>query len=175
MTEIILVFIGALSRLVPHPANFTAIAAVALFGAVKMKDKKQAILIPIAAMLLSDTVFELMYRAGVSPFPGFHSGMSYVYGAFLLISFVGFWIRSAFSIQRLALGTLIASLLFFFVTNLGVWLSGWYGYTIEGLSACYIAAIPFYRNQVIGDIFFTSLLFGVEYFVRAKVSAQKAA
>lgn len=174
MTEIILVFIGALSRLIPHPANFTAIAAVALFGAVKMKDKKQAILIPIAAMLLSDAVFEIMYRIGVSNFPGFHSGMWYVYGAFLLVSLVGLWIRNSFSIQRLALGTLVASLLFFVVTNFGVWLSGWYGYTAEGLSACYIAAIPFYRNQVLGDVFFTAFLFGVDYIVKTKILAQKA-
>ncbi len=175
MTEIILVFIGALSRLIPHPANFTAIAAVALFGAVKMKDKKQAILIPIAAMLLSDAVFEILYRTGASPFPGFHSGMWYVYGAFLVISLVGFWVRSSFSVPRLALGTLVASLLFFVVTNFGVWLSGWYGYTIEGLSACYIAAIPFYRNQVLGDVLFTALLFGADYFVKTKVLAQKVA
>jgi hypothetical protein len=175
MTEIILVFIGALSRLVPHPANFTAITAVALFGAVKMKDKKQAILIPLGAMLLSDAVFEVLYRTGVNPFPGFHSGMWYVYGAFLLISLVGFWIRRSFSIPRLALGTLVTSLVFFIVTNFGVWLSGWYGYTLEGLSACYIAAIPFYRNQVLGDVFFTALLFGADYFVKAKVLAQKAA
>ena len=175
MTEIILVLIGALSRLIPHPANFTAIAAVALFGAVKMKDKKQAILIPLAAMLLSDAVFEVLYRTGVNPFPGFHSGMWYVYGAFLLISLVGFWIRSSFSIPRLALGTLVASLVFFVVTNFGVWLSGRYGYTLEGLSACYIAAIPFYRNQVLGDVFFTTFLFGVDYFVKTRVLAQKAA
>ncbi len=175
MTEIILVFIGALSRLVPHPANFTAIAAVALFGAVKMKDKKQAILIPLGAMLLSDAVFEVLYRTGVNPFPGFHSGMWYVYGAFLLIGLVGFWIRRSFSIPRLALGTLVASLLFFIVTNFGVWLSGWYGYTLEGLSACYIAAVPFYRNQVLGDVFFTAFLFGADYLVKTKVLAQKAA
>ncbi len=173
MTEIILVFIGALSRLIPHPANFTAIAAVALFGAVKMKDKKQAILIPIAAMLLSDAVFEILYRTGASPFPGFHSGMWYVYGAFLVISLVGFWVRSSFSVPRLALGTLVASLLFFVVTNFGVWLSGWYGYTAEGLSACYMAAIPFYRNQVLGDVLFIALLFGADYFVKTKVLAQK--
>ncbi|MFN3560867.1 MAG: DUF6580 family putative transport protein [Chloroherpetonaceae bacterium] len=175
MTEIILVFIGALSRLIPHPANFTAIAAVALFGAVKMKDKKQALLIPIGAMLLSDTIFEVMYRAGVSASAGFHSGMWYVYGAFVVISLIGFWVRSSFSIPRLALGTLIGSLVFFVVTNFGVWLSGWYGYTVEGLSACYIAAIPFYRNQVLGDVFFTAVLFGADYFVKTKVLAQKAA
>ncbi len=175
MTEIILVFIGALSRLIPHPANFTAITAVALFGAVKMKDKKQAILIPIAAMLLSDAMFEVMYRTGVSTFPGFHSGMWYVYGAFLLVSLVGLWIRNSFSVPRLALGTLVASLVFFVVTNFGVWLSGWYGYTAEGLTACYIAAIPFYRNQVLGDVFFTAFLFGVDYFVKTKILAQRAA
>jgi hypothetical protein len=69
----------------------------------------------------------------------------------------------------------VASLVFFIVTNFGVWLSGWYGYTLEGLSACYIAAIPFYRNQVLGDVFFTALLFGADYLVKTKVLAQKAA
>lgn len=175
MTEIILVFIGALSRLVPHPANFTAIAAVALFGAVKMKDKKQAVLIPIAAMLFSDAIFEILYRVGASPFPGFHGGMWHVYGAFMLVSLVGFWIRDSFSVQRLALGTLVGSLVFFVVTNFGVWLSGWYGYTAEGLSACYVAAIPFYRNQLLGDLFFTAALFGADYLVKTKIFAQKAA
>jgi hypothetical protein len=56
--------------------------------------------------------FEVLYRTGVNPFPGFHGGMWYVYGAFLLISLVGFWIRTSFSIPRLALGTLVASLVF---------------------------------------------------------------
>lgn len=174
MTEITLVFIGALSRLIPHPPNFAAVAAVALYGAVKMKDKKQAILIPIAAMLVSDAIFEALYRAGVNPFPGFHGGMWYVYGAFVLTSLVGFWIRSSFSVWRLALGTLVASLVFFVVTNFGVWLSGWYGYSMEGFVSCYVAAIPFYRNQLLGDIFFTALLFGADHVVKTKVLPQSA-
>lgn len=174
MTELILVFIGALSRLVPHPANFTAIAAIALFGAVKMQDKKQAVLIPIAAMLLSDAILELLFQAGVSPFAGFHGGMWFVYGGFVMTSLVGFWIRERLEIKRLALGTLCASLIFFIVTNFGVWTSGWYGYTIEGLSACYLAAIPFLRNQLLGDLFFTSLLFGLDYMVKVRTASPKS-
>jgi hypothetical protein len=175
MTELILVFIGALSRLIPHPANFTAVAAVALFGAVKMKDKKQAVLIPIGAMLLSDTILEILFQTGVSPFAGFHGGMWYVYGAFVMISIVGFWVREKFDVKRLALGTLSASLIFFLVTNFGVWLSGWYGYSFEGLSACYIAAIPFYRNQALGDVFFTAALFGLDHVLKANALQGKTA
>ncbi|MFN3386715.1 MAG: DUF6580 family putative transport protein, partial [Candidatus Thermochlorobacter sp.] len=70
--EFILVFLGALSRIIPHPPNFTAISAVALYGTNKIADKKHAIVIPLLAMLLSDGIFELFYRAELLAFPGFH-------------------------------------------------------------------------------------------------------
>ncbi len=175
MIEILLVFLGALSRLVPHLPNFTAVSAVALYGAAKLDDRKQAVWIPVLAMLISDSVMELMYRAGLSPIQGFHGGMGYVYAAFIVISFIGMWIRSAFSYGRLALGTLSASLTFFIITNFGVWLGGWYGYTLEGLTACYIAAIPFFRNQLAGDVFFVALLFGADALLRAFVAKKQTA
>ncbi|MDW8466308.1 MAG: DUF6580 family putative transport protein [Chloroherpetonaceae bacterium] len=175
MMESILVFLGALSRVLPHPANFTAISAVALYGANKITDKRRAFLIPLAAMLLSDGILELMYRIGLSPFPGIHSGMWYVYGAFACVSAIGFWIRAQFSYGRLAAGTLLSSVSFFVITNFGVWLSGWYGYTIEGLIACYVAAIPFFRNQVLGDVLFVSLFFGVNYLLRRYVLNRQTA
>lgn len=176
--ESILVFLGALSRIIPHPPNFTAISAVALYGTNKIADKKRAMVIPFLAMLLSDAIFELLYRLELSAFPGFHSGMWYVYGAFAVVAMIGFWIRAQFSYARLAVGTLLSSISFFVITNFGVWLSGWYGYTMEGLAACYVAAIPFFRNQAIGDALFVALFFGVDYAVRRvalkKQSAQKA-
>jgi hypothetical protein len=174
MSEILLVFMGALSRLIPHPANFTAIAAVAIYGAVKFQNKNLALLIPTAAMLLSDGIMEILYQTGLTPFQGFHSGMWFVYGAFILISFIGFRIRSSFNLKNLALGTLVASLVFFAVTNFGVWLSGWYGYTLQGLAECFIAAIPFYRNQLLGDLFFTTVFFGADYALRSKSITAKA-
>jgi hypothetical protein len=164
--ESILVFLGALSRLIPHPPNFTAISAVALYGASKIPDKKRALLVPLLAMLLSDAIMEGMYRMGIWAFPGFHSGMWYVYGAFAVVAMIGFWIRSQFSYGRLAIGTLCASVSFFMITNFGVWLSGWYGYTVEGLVVCYVAAIPFFRNQAIGDVLFVALFFGGDYVLR---------
>lgn len=173
--ESILVFLGALSRVLPHPANFTAISAVALYGANKIADKKRAFLIPLAAMLLSDGVLELMYRTGLSPIPGLHSGMWYVYGAFAVVSAIGFWIRARFSYARLAMGTVLSSVSFFLITNFGVWLSGWYGYTAEGLAACYIAALPFFRNQALGDVLFVALFFGVDYLLRRYVLKQQTA
>lgn len=173
--EFILVFLGALSRIIPHPPNFTAISAVALYGTNKIADKKRAMIIPLLAMLLSDGIFELFYRTGFLAFPGFHSGMWYVYGAFAVVAMIGFWVRAQFSYGRLAVGTLLSSVSFFVITNFGVWLSGWYGYTMEGLVACYVAAIPFFRNQAVGDALFVALFFGVDYFVRKVLLNKQAA
>jgi uncharacterized membrane protein len=150
MSQIILIFIGAFSRLMPHLPNFTAIAAIALFGATRMQNKKLALITPLAAMLASDVLI------------GFHSGMWFVYGAFALTSLVGFWVRSSFSYGKLAAGVALSSVLFFLITNFGVWLSGSYGLTADGLATCFAAAIPFFRNQVMGDVFFTVALFGLD-------------
>ena len=77
----LLVFVAAFSRLLPHPANFTAIAAIALFGGVYL-EKRFAVVIPILAMLISDY------------FIGFYSGMYWVYGSFVLIGLIGVWLRN---------------------------------------------------------------------------------
>lgn len=162
MPELILILIAAASRLIPHDPNFTAVSAVAIYGAVKIKDKRLALLIPLAAMFLTDLVI------------GLHGGMWYVYTAFLVVSAIGFWIRSRLGFGRLVLGTLAASLSFFVITNFGVWLGGWYGSTAEGLAACYIAAIPFFRNQVSGDLFFTTLIFGADFLISRLINRIKS-
>ena len=87
------VFFAALTRLLPHPANFTAVGAIALFGGTYFNNKRTAFLIPMAAMLLSDMFIEIFYLAGIWNIKGFHDTLVYVYAAFALTVGVGFWVK----------------------------------------------------------------------------------
>lgn len=149
MTLILLVLAAAFSRLIPHPWNFTAIGAMALFGGAYFPSKKQSLMTPIAALLLSDLVL------------GFHSTMLYVYVAFIAVVLMGWSLRDQRSVLRVGTLSLVSSSVFFLISNFGVWLmEGLYAPTWQGLVQCYVAAIPFFDNQIYGDLFFSGLLFG---------------
>jgi hypothetical protein len=79
----------------------------------------------------------------------------------VLVSLIGFWVRKKYGFWRIAGGTLAGSILFFIVTNFGVYLQGWYGYGFSGLTQTYIMAIPFFRNSLAGDMFYSAALFGL--------------
>ena len=147
----LLILTAALSRLLPHPANFTPIAAIALAGGVYL-DKRFALVLPLGVLLLSDL------------FIGFHSTIVFVYGSFMLIGFLGLWLRTHKKLLPIAGTTILSSILFFGITNFGVWLtgSGWsYPGTWQGLIECYTLAIPFFRNTIAGDLIYTMVLFGL--------------
>ena len=145
----LLVFVAAFSRLLPHPANFTAIGAIALFGGVYL-EKRFAFVVPILAMLMSDY------------FIGFYSGMYWVYGSFVLIGLIGVWLKNHKKPLYILGGTFVSSILFFAITNFGVWMTpgSMYAPTWAGLVECYVFAIPFFRNTVGGDLFFVAVMFG---------------
>jgi len=92
---------------------------------------------------------------------GFHRLVPLVYGSFALIVCLGFWLRTRRTAVPIVCAALAASLLFFIVTNFGVWaLGSMYPKTTEGLVACYLAAIPFFGSTLLGDAAYTVLLFG---------------
>ena len=142
-----IILIAVIARLLPHMPNFTPIAATALFGAVYL-DKKYAFIIPIVAMLISDY------------FIGFHNTMIYVYGSFILTALIGFWVRTHKNVRTVIGAALASSVLFFLVTNAGVWISGAYDRSILGLWQSYIMGIPFFRPTLLGDFFYTGIFFG---------------
>ncbi|GJQ21772.1 MAG: hypothetical protein HBSIN02_21270 [Bacteroidia bacterium] len=157
ITFLILTLAGVASRLVPHPPNVTAIAAIALVGGISL-DRRMAIAVPVTAMVLSDIIL------------GFHGLMVYVYAGFLMTGALGMALRSAPRLPSLIGGSLAGSVLFFIVTNGGVWLTGdgtFYPKTIEGLLACYSAGLPFFRNSLLGDLFYTGVLAALFEGVRA--------
>ncbi|MEM6648471.1 MAG: DUF6580 family putative transport protein [Bacteroidota bacterium] len=144
-----LVVLAVLSRWLPHPPNFTPIAALALFGGAHFTHKGWAFAVPMVAMLLGDALI------------GFHSLMPVVYGAFAATVGIGLLLRRRRSPLRVAGATLAGSVLFFVVTNFGLWaIESFYPKTLEGLVACYVAALPYFYNTLLGDAFFTAVLFG---------------
>jgi hypothetical protein len=154
------VFVAAITRVLPHPDNVTAIGAMALFGGTYFNNRKTALLMPLVAMFFSDMLLEVLFRLGVGNTPGIHNTLPFVYLAFFVAAAIGFWVKKNITFARVFGGGVLASLVFFIITNFAVWLSGFYGFTLEGLITCYVAAIPFYRNTFIGDMVFITLLFG---------------
>src|SRR3954454_6955022 len=140
---------AAALRLVPHPPNFTPIGAMALFSGAYLGRRWLAFAAPLGALLLSDLVL------------GFYRGQATVYFSVALIVMIGMAALQRRSALRVGLAAIASSILFFVITNFGMWLfSGFYPRTMAGLEACYIAAIPFFQNTVAGDLFYSGLLFG---------------
>jgi len=151
------------SRLVPHPWNVTAVTAVALFGGTMLRDWRLALIVPLSAMWLSDLVLNnLIYQQFFDGFVLWHSDLAWTYAAVALTVLLG---RSVLMQHRSALRiagiSVTASSLFFVLTNFGVWASGLlYPLTANGLLACYVAALPFYAQQLVGDLVWCGVLFG---------------
>jgi hypothetical protein len=146
---IFMILAAAASRLIPHPPNMTSVAAMALFGGAMLDDRRLAFVVPLSALFLSDLVL------------GFHSQMFVVYGTFALIVCIGLRLQQHRSPALIAGAAITSSLLFFITTNFGVWaLDQMYPHTLAGLGACYTAALPFLRNTLEGDLFYTLVLFG---------------
>ena len=144
---ILIIAIAVLSRVLPHPPNFAPIAGIALFSGSYLLGLN-AFLLPLAIMLLSDMII------------GFHSTMPYVYGSFFIIVLLGKQLQKKNSFIRLSYTSLTSSLIFFIITNFGVWLNGGlYPKNIVGLEQSYVMAIPFFKNTIMGDFFYTFLFF----------------
>lgn len=157
----VLIVIAALSRLLPHPPNFAPIAGMALFGAAYYNKKYWAFLVPIAAMWVSDLIINnVLYAQYFDSFVWFYSGSLFTYGAFALIVLMGMVTLKKIKTGNILFSALGASVIFFLVSNFGVWLSSpMYAKTWAGLTACYTAGLPFLQNTVIGDLAYTVGLF----------------
>jgi hypothetical protein len=144
-----MILAAAAFRIIPHPPNFSPIAAIALFGGAQFSDKRAAFLVPLAAMFLGDLVL------------GFHALIPVIYCCFALIVCLGFQLRRHRGAGSVALSALASSVFFFVVSNFAVWIgTDMYPRTIAGLGACFIAALPYFQNTLAGDAVFNAMLFG---------------
>lgn len=153
-----LIVLAAITRFIPHPFNFTAIGAMALFSGANFKDKRFAYLMPIGVMLLTDW------------FLGFHFSILPVYACFAFTVWMGTRISNKQNAGIVAGSSLISSIVFFLVTNLPLWYLDQHLYpmTMQGTLQSYTMALPFFSNQVIGDLFYNGLLFTVYHVVVLK-------
>lgn len=150
---------AALTRLIPHPMNFAPLGAMALFGSAYLSRNGMGLLVTMAAWLLSDLLLNNFVYPG-DGFTLFTQGAVFIYGSIALIYALGSVLLKKVSLPRMAAGSLGASVIFFVVSNLGVWVTGtMYPMTIDGLMACYAAAIPFFQNTLMGDLFYATILF----------------
>ncbi len=150
VTPATFILIGVIARIIPHAPNFTPIGAMALFGGAYM-DKKQALILPVLAMILSDFII------GFDSLPMRLT----VYGSFLIMVLIGFWLKRHNKFGNILTASLVSSLLFFATTNFAVWAFGtMYLKTFAGLGESYLFAIPFFRNTVLGDLFYSGAFFG---------------
>lgn len=149
------IIVGTLGRLIPHPANVTPMATLALFSGSKLA-KKIAVLVIAATMLASDALL-----AHLNHYPIFSLWSLFTYSGFLGITLLGTKLNQNSSQTKILSFVLAASLGFWLWTNFGVWLtSGLYAKSLIGISTCYIAALPFLRNELLGSLAWQMIIFG---------------
>ncbi len=147
-----LVVFGVVMRLLPHPANLAPVGAIALFGGAVLP-RRYGWWLPLAVMVASDV------------FLGFYNGIVFTWAGFLLVGLFGMTLRNQSNWLRVPFGALGSAVIFFIVSNFGVWLQGqMYPHTWAGLAQCYELALPFFRNTFFGDFIYSGLLFGVYAF-----------
>lgn len=146
----VLIAVGVAGRLLPHLWNATPIMAVAIFSGFLL-GWRYAVIVPAAAMLIGDI------------FIGFYSLpiMISVYAGFIIAGLIGILIRKHQKFEAFLAGGATGATLFFLITNAAVWFFGtMYPPTFDGLIMSYAMGLPFYKNMLIGDLFYISVFYG---------------
>lgn len=145
-----LVVLAVASRFLPHPPNFSPVAAISLLGGAYILNRHLALALPIFVLFLSDC------------FLGFYPGMIFNYLGMVLMVFLGQHLSSNITFTRVGAYSVAGSTLFFVISNFGVWFSQTlYPLNLSGLITCYVNAIPFYGYSLLGDLSYGLVLFGL--------------
>jgi len=177
---ILMIFLAALSRFIPHPPNFTPLGAIALFGAAYFAQKHWALLIPLIAWWGSDIALNNLVYA--KQYPEYYQGFSWMgypagYLCLALIVVLGWLFLKKVNTLRVLGTATLAAVLFFLVTNFASMIADpIYTKDFNGLLQSYIAGIPFFRNTLVGNLVYSAVLFGIyEYVVLRKRATTPAA
>ena len=143
-----------LSRIIPHPPNFTPILAGIIFLPFIKRDIKFSVFVPLGAMLISDFII------------GMHSLMLWTYGPIIILSLLSYYFTNA-KASRIASLAIASPAVFYLISNFGVWInSPMYTKDLSGLIQCYVNAIPFYANSATACILFCSAFFLIKSFIK---------
>jgi hypothetical protein len=174
LTLVTLILAAAFSRIVPHMPNFSPIDAITLFAAAHFARVWQVFLIPFMAMWLSSLFIDnVQYAASQTSFVWMYPGFHWQYLGFFIVGLLGlFLFRRGISILNVVVGTLASGMVFFLISNFGVWIQGGlYSHDLAGFIACYLAAIPFYQGTFLGDVFYCTGLFSGFGWLSARYSS----
>jgi hypothetical protein len=160
--------IAVVSRLLPHAPNFTPVESIALFGGVFFMNKFKRILLPIIALYLTDLILNnTILRVYFTNQEGFIWVSDYMLWnaiSILGIVFIGYYLSKKVNILNIGISAIGASLLFFFISNIGVWFSSpMYTKDLQGLYSCFVLGLPFFRTSVISTVVFSYILIGGFY------------
>ncbi len=155
---IMLILLGVILRLLELIPNFSPVTAIALLGGAYLLDKRWSIIIPVTSLLISDIL--LGYK---NNYPFFHNTIFFVYISYIIIVFLGWKLRTEkVNYVKVAGFAIVSSLLFFIISNIGVWLVGTlYERNLSGFITCFEMAIPFYKYTILGDVAYSILFFVV--------------
>jgi hypothetical protein len=142
LTSISIFVILGVSRFIPHPPNFTSLIALSFYVPVLLGLRYLPIL------LISFAITDLII--------GYHTVTHWTWGSIFLIGLIS--PIFARNITSRVSGAILGACIFFLITNFGVWASGMYGYTLEGIILCYTLAIPFFTYSIISTLFFSTII-----------------
>ncbi|HTZ11440.1 MAG TPA: DUF6580 family putative transport protein [Candidatus Margulisiibacteriota bacterium] len=162
MLVLFLILTGILLRFIPHAPNFTPVAAIAIFGGAYL-NKKYALIIPLVIMALSDY------------FLGMHNVVLFTWTGFIASSFIGFWLKRHKNTFGITTASLSSSVVFYLISNFGVWLMGWYPPTLQGLLTSYVMGLPFLRDFAMATVIYTGIMVSITELVTFKVKNTKLA
>lgn len=178
---VLLVLVASLYRVLPtRQYGFAPQYAMAIFGgALFVKNKKWAFILPILSMFISDLLYQVLYINGLSPIYGFYEGQWQNYLLFAGLTAIGFLIKKI-NVVNVLVASVASPTVYFILSNFIVW-SGWTGTrglnrprTFDGLMMCYSDALPFYPSSVYATLFFSTVLFGGYYLVKHYTQAKDA-
>jgi hypothetical protein len=162
MLAIGLILAGILLRFAPHAPNFTPVAAIALFSGAYL-NKRFAFIVPLLLMVISDM------------FLGLHNVVAFTWGGFILVTFIGLWIKKHKNIFGIITSSMASSVIFYIISNFGVWLMGWYPRNLSGLINCYVMGLPFLRDFTMATLFYTTIFVGCYEFIAGRIKDTKLA
>ena len=171
-----MILLAALSRLLPHPPNFSPIEAVALFGGAYFANRAWAVAVPLIGMLISDLVLGLV-NGGIYLDYFVNAHFLAIYACIVLCTLLGFVLRGRVNSGRVLVSSLAGSVLFFVLTNFATWLTAVPEISpvcANGLGACYVAGIPFFQWTLLGTLFYSAILFGGFALLRARIPQLRA-
>tara|TARA_B110000037_G_scaffold195955_1_gene232744 strand:- start:298 stop:849 length:552 start_codon:yes stop_codon:yes gene_type:complete len=159
---ILLILFASFTRIIPHMPNFTPIGAMALFGGAYLSNKYHAFIIPILSLWFSDLIINNFILNYYDQFTWFYPGFIWQYATFGIIILIGYFLLKKITLKKVLISSIGSSLIFFVITNFGVWSSGsMYTLSLNGLISCFVLAVPFYKGTLLGFLFYSSFLFGV--------------